>query len=136
LPSGAYIITVPLWHHSTAAPQPITEGNMSSTNLQDKINAILSILGNGSQFVDDEILLGNDDGVDEEKVMLFSHRDYLITAHQGDKFTYWRLIREVNTDDVRWYCGLKSDDEIIPKDIFLAGYYDLVIKIQAPHGSF
>lgn len=109
---------------------------MSSTNLQDKINAILSILGSGSQFVADEIFLGNDDGVDEEKVMLFSHREYLITAHQGDKFTYWRLICEVDTDDVRQYCGLKSNDEINSKDIFLAGYYDLVMKIQAPHGSF
>ena len=109
---------------------------MSSTNLQNKINSIISILGDGSQFIDDEIFLGNDDGVDEEKVMLFSHHDYLITAHEGDKFTYWKLTREVDTYDVHWYCGLKNNDEINSKDIFLAGYYDLVMKIQAPQGTF
>ena len=108
---------------------------MSSTNLQDKINEILSILGDGSKFVDDEIFLGNDDETEEEKVMLFSHSDYLITAHQGNKFTYWSLSREVDTDDVRWYCGLKSNDEINSKDIFLAGYYDIVMKLRVPQES-
>jgi hypothetical protein len=91
-------------------------------NFDRRIRNILALLGEGSRFLDDDILLGDE----EEKVLLFAHKGFLLTVHDGGRLTYWEQKREYDPSYVRHYCGLRGDDDVFERDIFLAGYYDPV----------
>lgn len=92
------------------------------SDFDHRIRNILRLLGEGSTLIDGDVLLGEK----EEKVLLFASKGYLVTVHDGGRFIYWELRRNYDPSYVRNYCGLRKDDDVCERDIFLAGYYQPV----------
>lgn len=91
---------------------------------RSKIEKVLSILGDGSRFLDDGILISDESGMNEREVLLFMTKGYYVTVDEDCSFFYWQSTYkggEKEDATIRRYCGLPHDEVIFERDIFVAG---------------
>jgi hypothetical protein len=79
------------------------------SNLDNKIENILTLLGEDSHFLDNAILIPNEDDDGETEVLLFRSKDYYVTVDNDSKFLYWKSTYIGGAQEdvyIRHYCGL------------------------------
>lgn len=105
-------------------------------NLDNKIDNLLTLLGKDcSYFLDDAILIPNENDDGETEVMLFRSKEYFVTVDKDHKFLYWKptyIGGALEDDHIRHYCGLPSEEPIFERDIFVAGLVEPFIQLSLP----
>lgn len=105
-------------------------------NLDNKIDNILTLLGKDySCFLDDAILIPNENDDGETEVMLFRSKQYFVTVDDESKVLYWKstyIGGGLEDDYIRRYCGLPSEEPIFERDIFVAGLVEPFVQLSLP----
>ena len=105
------------------------------SNLDQKIEKIIPLLGEDSRFRDDAILIEDESESGEKEVLLFRSKEYFVTVDKDHKFLYWKstYIGGVLEDDyIRHYCGLPQEEPIFERDIFVAGLVKPLMTLSLP----
>ena len=107
------------------------------SNLNERIEKIIPMLGEGSRFLDDAILIDDDDGEGEKEVILFKSDEYFVTVGEDDKFQFWESTYKGGEEEdahIRYWCGLPNDEPIMERDIFVAGKVEPLMRLVVKDG--